>query len=95
MELMSSTHEFMNQIRKYNEELQGNAGQDITYELVQESYASPAVKRGIWQTLLIIKEIRKIAGKSPDRIFVEVAREKQKNPQKNIYKELMYKMTPY
>ena len=80
MELMSSEHEFKDRVREHNDEIQGNASQEITYDLVRESYVSPAVKRGIWQTLLIIKEIQKVTGHSPARIFVEVAREKEEKP---------------
>lgn len=36
---------------------------------------SPAVKRPIWQTIKIVREITNIMGGAPKRIFVEVARE--------------------
>lgn len=36
---------------------------------------SPAIKRGIWQTVKIVDEITKIIGKEPNNIFVEFARE--------------------
>ena len=88
MELMSSLHEYRDRIREHNEEIQENFGQRITYDLVRESYASPAVKRGIWQTLLIINEIKKIAGKAPDRIFIEVAREPEKNPKRKSSRKI-------
>lgn len=47
----------------------------LTYEDVQNMYCSPSVKRGVWQTLLVIDEIKKVMGKMPDKIFVEVTRE--------------------
>ena len=37
---------------------------------------SPAVKRQIWQTLLVVKEICKVMGQPPKRVFIEMAREK-------------------
>jgi CRISPR-associated endonuclease Csn1 len=81
MELLSSGHEYMERIREINATTEGRT-KDICYELVQDSYASPSVKRGIWQTLLIIKEIQKITGHNPNRVFVEVARAKEDNPKR-------------
>ena len=37
--------------------------------------ASPSVKRGIWQTIQIIKEIESIMGHAPTNIFIEFARD--------------------
>ena len=76
MELLSSEHGYMESIRQINAAAKGY-GTDICYDLVHESYASPAVKRGIWQTLLIVREIRKVTGYDPSRVFVEVARSKE------------------
>lgn len=81
MELMSSRHGYMQEIQKSNGETSGKAG-NISYELVQESYASPAVKRGIWQTLLIVKELQKVTKNNPARIFVEVARSREEDPKR-------------
>ncbi|MEG0282973.1 MAG: type II CRISPR RNA-guided endonuclease Cas9, partial [Clostridia bacterium] len=38
---------------------------------------SPAIKRGIWQTIKIVDEIVKIMGHDPENIYVEFAREEQ------------------
>ncbi|MBO4962334.1 MAG: type II CRISPR RNA-guided endonuclease Cas9, partial [Clostridia bacterium] len=46
----------------------------LTYEAVEELYCSPAVKRGVWQAVKIIKEIVATMGKMPSKIFVEVTR---------------------
>ena len=51
----------------------------MSYKTVEEQYVSPAVKRQIWQTLQVIKEIKKVMGKEPERIFVEMARESQES----------------
>ncbi len=75
MELMGSEYDFSSEIQKHNAWSMGNKN-DITYDLVKESYASPPVKRSVWQTLLIIKEIQKIMGHAPKRLFVETTREK-------------------
>lgn len=49
--------------------------QDLIYQDVEELYCSPAVKRGAWQAIQIINELKKQTGKYPDKIFVEVTRE--------------------
>lgn len=48
---------------------------DLIYQDVEELYCSPAVKRGAWQAIQIINELKKSTGKYPDKIFVEVTRE--------------------
>lgn len=45
--------------------------------MVEELYVSPAVKRQIWQTLQVVKELCAVQGKAPKRVFIEMAREKQ------------------
>lgn len=47
----------------------------ISYkDIVEDIAASPAIKRAVWQVVLICEEIKKIMGKEPAKIFVEVAR---------------------
>ena len=47
---------------------------EILYEAVENSYCSPSVKRGIWQSILIINELKKHLGQFPEKIFVETTR---------------------
>ncbi|MBQ7308183.1 MAG: type II CRISPR RNA-guided endonuclease Cas9 [Clostridia bacterium] len=47
---------------------------EITYEDIENSYASPSVKRAAWQAIRIVKEITKLMGEKPDKIFLEVTR---------------------
>ncbi len=51
--------------------------ESIAYQDVDDLYCSPAVKRSVWQVLKIIDEVKETIGKMPDKIFVEVAREKR------------------
>lgn len=53
----------------------GEFDEEVGYEDVENLYVSPAVKRGIWQTLLVADEYVKAIGRAPDKIFVEVTRE--------------------
>lgn len=75
MEILSSTYGYSAAISEANKELVGNTV--LSYETVKELTVSPAVKRPIWQTLKIIKEITHIMGDEPARIFIEMARDKQ------------------
>jgi CRISPR-associated endonuclease Csn1 len=47
---------------------------EFTYEDLDSMYFSAPVKRMIWQTLLIIKEVTDILGCPPKKIFVEMTR---------------------
>jgi len=54
-------------------------GHKLDYQTVEELYVSPAVKRQIWQTLQVVKELKKVMGGEPKRVFLEVAREKMES----------------
>lgn len=75
MQLLSGSYSYKEKIDKFNQEqMVGETA--FTYEaLMEHLYCSPAVKRAIWQTLTIVKEIRKVMGSDPQKIFIEVARE--------------------
>lgn len=48
---------------------------EIKYEDLDELYISAPVKRMTWQTILALKEICKVMGYGPSKIFVEMARD--------------------
>lgn len=56
-------------------------------QIVNELYVSPKVKRPIYQSLLIAKEIEKIEKCPPKKIFVEVARGEEKKERKASRKD--------
>lgn len=47
---------------------------DFEYEDLDEYYYSAPVKRMVWQTILLTKELVEIAGNEPEKIFVEMTR---------------------
>ena len=47
----------------------------IEYEDLDELYMSTPVKRMVWQTILVLKELEEVLGCPPKRIFVEMARD--------------------
>ena len=56
----------------------------IEYEDLDELYISAPVKRMVWQTILVLKELVETIGYPPERIFVEMARNDE---EKNVRKE--------
>lgn len=74
MQLLSRKYDFAKNIENNNKSLM-DIDTKISYEIVEDLYVSPAVRRSIWQSLEITKELVKISKKQPDKIFIEVARE--------------------
>ncbi len=56
------------------ESFEQKLNRELTYLDVDELYCSPVVKRGAWQAIKIVEEIKSAIGKYPDKIFVEVTR---------------------
>lgn len=75
-EVLANGNGFDIAINKFNEESREDIAK-IEYDLVDKLKVSPAIKRGIWQTILIAEEIRKIKNQAPDRIFIEMTRENE------------------
>lgn len=63
---------------------------EIEYEDLEEIYASAPVKRMIWQTILILKELYKIMGNEPEKIFVEMAKEPEKNKTRKASRKMKF-----
>ena len=76
MQLLSRNYRFTNEVEEFNTLKKET---DLSYKTVDELYVSPAVKRQIWQTLKVVKEVQKVMGNAPKRVFVEMAREKQES----------------
>lgn len=73
MELLSNRFTFTEEIQKLNPIDE----RKLSYEMVDELYLSPSVKRMLWQSLRIVDEIRNIMGNDPEKIFIEMARGKE------------------
>ena len=89
MELLADRFDYSEQISKFNKELQEEVT-EITPEILDDLYVSPAVKRSIWQTVRIVEELKKIIGCAPTKIFVETTRSNQgkKEPTDSRKKQL-------
>ena len=73
MELLADRFDYMSQIEDFNKTLQREVT-EITPDILEDLYVSPAVKRSIWQTIRIVEELKKIIGCAPAKIFVETTR---------------------
>lgn len=92
MELLSSNFTYKEEIEKKSNNLEKTLT-EIECEDLDELYISAPVKRMIWQTILVIKELNKVLGDVPKKIFVEMARDvnapkERKDSRKKKFKEL-------
>ncbi len=83
MELLSASRGFRAAVEDFNKDKIGVV-EKLDYDMVEKLYVSPKVKRSIWQSLQIVEEIRKITGKAPTKIFVEVERDVDAKKERTI-----------
>lgn len=83
MELLSENFLFAKEIETLNNEYYSQYPQTLN-GIMDDMYVSPSAKRSIYRTLDIVKEIIHIKGKAPSKIFVEMARAKQDDPQRTV-----------
>lgn len=92
MGLLSNRYGYIDAIESYNNE---NEYVWTEQRFIQELYVSPVVKRQLNQAIIVVKELRKIIGHDPAKIFVEVAREEDKVKTRKLERKLflldMYK----
>lgn len=70
MQLLSKDYTFLENIKLENGEMTFTS----LKKEVDQLYVSPKVKRPIYQAMLIVEELVKIAGKEPKKIFIEMTR---------------------
>lgn len=75
MELINSDEfTYKDELKKLTESLSGSMNQ-LKFEDLDEMYFSAPVKRMVWQTILVVKEISKLMGQPPKRLFIEMTRQ--------------------
>ena len=75
MQLLGSKYKYGQSIEIANRKYYNDPDNAKTLpERLKEMYISPAVQRSITRTVDIVKEIKGIIGKDPDKIFIEMAR---------------------
>lgn len=90
MELISEgcMYGFKSKIDEFNDSNSEKQG-ELSYEVLEKMYISPAVRRSLWQTVQIVEEIKHITGHAPKRIFIEMAREEQAKQRTKSRKEIL------
>ena len=79
------THKNLSIKEKIEKELAKYTNKDkITYDDIESLAGSPALKRGIWQTIKIVDEIVKFLKSSPSNIYIEFAREDGKKGKRTV-----------
>ena len=68
-------YSFNKQIEALNAERNGISDRDVQYSDLDDLGFSPAVKRGIWRAVEVVKDVADCAGHPPSKIFVETTRE--------------------
>lgn len=74
MELLSDKFTYLDEIKKRGSAIEKTFS-EIHYEDLEELNLSAPVRRMVWQTILIVREVTGVLGSDPDRIFVEMARD--------------------
>jgi len=65
----------------------------ITYEnCIEPLYCSPAVKRGVWQSIRVIEELEKFMGKAPSKIFIEVAKGEEEKKRSKPREKFLFEL---
>lgn len=89
--LNNKKYKFLELIDKINGE---QITKKVNYDLVRDLVTSPATKRGIYQALKIVDEIKNYIGYDPEYISIEMARnedKKERKPDRKKYLESLYK----
>ena len=74
MECLSDKYTYLDTIKDEARNITKSFG-EIRHEDLEELYISAPVKRMVWQTILVVKELVKVMGGPPAKIFVEMARD--------------------
>lgn len=87
MELInSSEYTFKDELKNLGPSIEKSI-QEFRFEDLEEMYFSAPVKRMVWQTILIIRELEKVLGKPPKKLFVEMTRGEQEKKRTTTRKQ--------
>lgn len=87
MQLLSDRYTYLNTLTSLVQKMEKPLS-EWTIEDLDSMYLSAPVKRMVWQTISVLEELEHVLGCAPERIFVEVAREKgEKGERKDSRKQ--------
>lgn len=79
--LNNDDYQFQKMIQEYN---QIENISKVNYNLVKDLATSPATKKGIYQSLLVVQELIDYMGYAPENIMIEMAREKDNKKERTL-----------
>ena len=79
MELLSKNYTFRAELDEYQSRVNPS---EITHDMLEELYISPAVRKMVWRTLKLIDELVSVLGREPRKIFIEMARAHDASPER-------------
>src|SRR5699024_3646233 len=87
MEIINSDkYNFEEQIKEFNTNENEEKSQ---LDMIKELHGSPALKRGIWQSLIIVQDLVKFMKHDPEHIFIEFTGTDEKSElSKSRYRQL-------
>lgn len=83
MELMSNKYNYIDVIAERGKNIEKHLTQ-FEYNDLDDLYISSPVKRMVWQTILIVKELYTTLGCEPKKIFVEMARDNDSKKERTV-----------
>jgi CRISPR-associated endonuclease Csn1 len=83
MQLLSDEYTYQEELNKRMSSIYGSID-EMEYEDLNGMYLSAPVKRMVWQTILVLKDLRKVLPNEPKRIFVEMARGEDKKKERKL-----------
>lgn len=92
MELLTEQYGFKKSLEGMRENVEKPLG-EWTIEDLDGKYLSAPVKRMVWQTIKMLREVCELTGKEPDKVFIEMPREHEQNPtRKNSRKKKLLEL---
>lgn len=92
MELLADQYDFKKNLEAMSNNVEKPL-QEWTIEDLEGKYLSAPVKRMVWQTMKMLREVCELTGRQPDKVFVEMPREEGiKNERKNSRKKKLLEL---
>lgn len=66
-------YSFKDQVEKHNRDMMTD--DEVTYKSLDSLYISPAVKRSVWRTVSVVRDVVACSGHKPKKVFVETTRD--------------------
>lgn len=64
---------FHDQVEKHN--ISMTSDDEVTYKSLEALYISPAVRRAVWRTISVVRDVMDCMGHGPKKVFVETTRD--------------------